>query len=126
MSKLRIVLTVSLIVVGLHLALPASACAQYGGLDQEQALRPGVYVPFDGAGFSHRYNYEIGGMYYFNYDYRQTYKLDYLDRIDRWERAGHTWPSAKKGPAYQLQHIEDEYYRNLTRYRGPLLWDWRW
>src|SRR5262249_33425143 len=49
------------------LALPRAGHAQaFGGGEYERALRPGAYVPYDGASFSHRYNYEYGPVLYLN------------------------------------------------------------
>jgi hypothetical protein len=75
--------------------LPATSSAQriaiWGG-EYERALRPGVYIPYDGAPFSHRYNYEVGPLLYFGVDSRQLIYLEYLDRVDRAQRFGYPIP----------------------------------
>jgi hypothetical protein len=76
------------------LALPRAGHAQaFGGGEYERALRPGAYVPYDGASFSHRYNYEYGPVLYLNQGPRTLYYLDYLDRVDRAERFGYRMPN---------------------------------
>ncbi|MCI0642198.1 MAG: hypothetical protein L0Y72_04025 [Gemmataceae bacterium] len=67
------------------------AQAFYGG-EVERALRPGVYTPYDGMPWSHRYNYEIGPILYFNKSARELYTLEYLDRLDRAEKFGYAPP----------------------------------
>lgn len=63
----------------------------------ERSLRPGVLFPYDGAGYSHRYNYDIGSVFYLNYDASRFAYLEYLDRLERQEQFGHRWPSSRFG-----------------------------
>jgi hypothetical protein len=72
---------------------PAAAGAQtlWNG-EMERGMRPGVYVPYDGAPLSQRYAYQTGGFLYFGGSARQLYLMDYLDRLDRAERFGYRPP----------------------------------
>jgi hypothetical protein len=78
--------------LALCLARPVGAQA-FGGGELERALRPGAYVPYDGAPFSHRYNYDVGPVLYFNGDAQRLWTLEYLDRVDRAERFGYRMPT---------------------------------
>jgi hypothetical protein len=73
------------------LAGPCRAQA-IGGGEFERAMRPGAYVPYDGAPFSHRYGFEYGPVLYLNQDPGRLYYLEYLDRLDRAERFGYRIP----------------------------------
>jgi hypothetical protein len=64
----------------------------FGSGEWERALRPGAYVPHDGAPFSHRYQYGAPTVLYFNGDARRLWYLDYLDRADRADRFGYRPP----------------------------------
>lgn len=73
--------------------LPTTAAAQFWGVDYG-AARPGAYIPYDGTGFSHRYNYGVSGPFSPNYGalngpYAGNYSryLDTMVRLDREERA---------------------------------------
>jgi hypothetical protein len=107
-------------VIGWLWTSPSPSPAQgFGGGEIDRALRPGPYEPYDGAGFSHRYNYDHGPVFYFNYDASRLAYLDYLDRLDRQEHFGHLWPSRRFGPDYQIGRIENEYRRNsFGRFRS--------
>lgn len=71
---------------------PAQAQLGFGGGEAERALRPGVYVPYEGAPFSHRYFYETGSMLYYGFNTRNFSYLEYLDRVDRAEKFGYRIP----------------------------------
>jgi hypothetical protein len=93
--------------------LPLPCHAQgFGGGELERSLRPGPYTPYDGAGFSHRYNYEFGPIFYPGYNSSRWAYLEYLDRLERLEHFGHRWPSSRFGRQYQIQRIENEYWRH--------------
>jgi hypothetical protein len=93
------------------LASAPNAQAQFfGSGDGYRALRPGANIPYDGAGYSHRYNYEAMPYFIGGYDSEQIRYLDYLDRLDRAEKFGHRWPSARKGSDYQFNRIHREYW----------------
>jgi hypothetical protein len=80
--------------------LPATAGAQvFSNAEIERGLRPGVYVPYDGAPLSQRYAYQTGGFLYFGGSARQLYLMDYLDRLDRAERFGYRAPPDPFGRA---------------------------
>src|SRR5262245_11048849 len=64
----------------------------FGSADWDRALRPGAFVPHDGAPFSHRYQYGTGPILYLNGDGRRLWYLDYLDRADRADRFGYRPP----------------------------------
>jgi hypothetical protein len=73
--------------------LPAGAGAQvFSSVEIERGLRPGVYVPYEGAPLTQRYAYETGAFLYFGGSARELYLLDYLDRLDRAERFGYRPP----------------------------------
>jgi len=76
----------------LALAPPARGQSISGG-ELDRAYRPGAYVPYDGAPFSHRYNYYTGPSLFLNGDARQLYMMDYLDRVDRAARFGYPEPA---------------------------------
>ena len=83
------------------LARPVHA-QSFGGGEFERAMRPGVYVPYDGAPFSHRYNYGIGPVFYFNGDAQRLWTLEYLDRVDRADRFGYRPPTPTPGVRWPL------------------------
>jgi hypothetical protein len=51
--------------------------------------------------FSHRYNYSVGPVLYFNGDARQLWYQDYLDRVDRAERFGYAPPPCPRYTPYE-------------------------
>lgn len=72
----------------------ASARAQtfFGG-EFERSLKPGASVPYDGAPFSHRYNYSTDTLFFYpTLDSRNLMYLEYLDRLDRAEKFGYATP----------------------------------
>ncbi len=71
---------------------PGWAQVGIGGGEAERALRPGTYVPYEGAPFSHRYNYEPGSFLYYGLNGRNLSYLEYLDRVDRAEKFGYRMP----------------------------------
>lgn len=79
-------------VVWAWLGGPGWAQFGIGGGEAERALRPGVYVPYDGAPFSHRYAYEPGSFLYYGFNARNFNYLEYLDRVDRAEKFGYRLP----------------------------------
>jgi hypothetical protein len=71
------------------LAFTSGAHAQANwGDDAGRAVRPGAYVPYDGAPFSHRYNYYDFPYYFPGMSVRQFWIQYDLDRQDRFERFG--------------------------------------
>jgi hypothetical protein len=94
-----------------------------GGGEIDRQYRPGAYVPYDGAGFMHRVNYEAGPALFLGYDGRRLAYLDYLDRLERQQCFGHLWPSAKCGPVYQIERIEREYWQKWA-YCCPTCFGW--
>jgi hypothetical protein len=84
MRKLVLGALASLVLGGASLAMPASCQAQaiWGG-EIERALRPGAYVPYNGAGYMERYNYESGGGFYLGISGQRVANLAYQDRVDR-------------------------------------------
>ncbi len=86
-------------VLAAALTLPRPAIAQvFSNAEIERGLRPGVYIPYDGATVTQRYNYYPGAFLYFNGNARQLNYLDYLDRLDRAERFGYRPPLDPFGP----------------------------
>src|SRR5262245_53023784 len=81
-----------LLIAPLWLApMPLSAQVISSG-DIERSLRPGANVPYDGAPFSHRYNYGTGGFLYFGGNAQQLWYYDYADRVQRAYRFGYQMP----------------------------------
>jgi hypothetical protein len=70
----------------------AARAQGFGSGEIDRALRPGAFVPHDGASFAHRYQFGTGPILYFNADARRLWYLDYLDREDRAERFGYRPP----------------------------------
>lgn len=92
MPKPAVVVPAGLI-AALALAFPASSHAQaiWGG-EVERALRPGAYVPYDGAGWMQRYHYEYGPGFYLGISPQRVANLVYQDRVNR---------AVEIGPIYQ-------------------------
>jgi hypothetical protein len=79
--------------LGCWTSVPGRAGAQvFSSAEIERGLRPGVYVPYDGAPVTQRYAYQTGAFLYVGGSARQLYTLDYLDRLDRAERFGYRPP----------------------------------
>jgi hypothetical protein len=76
------------------LALPVAASAQViTNGEIERGLRPGPRMPYDGSPQTLRYNYDLGGaFFYLGGSGRQLSYLEYLDRVDRAERFGYRMP----------------------------------
>jgi hypothetical protein len=79
----------SLLLAGVALAglllVPSRVPAQnlQWGADAGRALRPGVYVPYDGAPYSERYSYEVGPQLYGPPGplWWHLYELDHQERL---------------------------------------------
>jgi hypothetical protein len=89
MRKLVLGALLGCLALTVSLALPASCQAQaiWGG-EIERALRPGAYVPYNGAGWMERYNYESGGGFYLGISPERIGNLVYQDRVDRFIQNG--------------------------------------
>jgi len=98
------------ILVGLTLlaaAGPARAQMIWGG-EYERALRPGTYVPYDGAAYSIRY-YDVGPGIYINGDGWRLWYLEYLDRVERARKFGYAPPPPPRyGPYAHHGVVVDE------------------
>jgi hypothetical protein len=84
----------------------------FGNGELQRAIRPGAYVPYDNAPYSHRYYFDQGYQFFPHYDSANFAYQEYLDRLDRQQNFGHLWPSAKYGPEYQVWQIERDYWQN--------------
>ena len=110
-----------ILAVTAFLALPLAGYGQSTGVDEvsRQALRGNV-GPYEGASPFERYHYgNIQPLGIWNS--RSFYDLEYLDRLDRQEKFGHRWPSAKYGSEFQVDRINREYIQTnekLERTRG--------
>jgi len=72
-----------------------------GGGEYYRAARPGPYVPYDGASFSHRYFYEPGPALFLGLWGRQATYAEYIDRLVRAEKFGYAPPPPPRGlPAF--------------------------
>ena len=85
-----------------------SAFAQITSYEIDRGLNPNGgasrWIPYDGAPFSHKYNYNLGaGIIYFNGSASQMYYLDYLDKLDRAQRFGYAPPRPPFAPVV-VQH----------------------
>lgn len=105
--------THSLYTLIFFLALPLASFAQSTGVDEitRQAL-PGNVGPYQGASYFERYHYgNIQPLGLWNS--KSFYDLEYLDRLDRQEKFGHKWPSAKYGSDFQVERINREYVKRV-------------
>lgn len=105
----------ALLSVTIFLAMPLAGYAQSTGVDEvtRQALRGNV-GPYEGASYFERYHYgniQPLGMW----NSRSFYDLEYLDRLDRQEKFGHRWPSAKYGSEFQVNRINNEYEKRVEQ-----------
>ena len=95
------------------LLAPLGSYAQSTGVDEvtRQALRGNV-GPYEGASPFERYHY--GNIQPLGpWNSRSFYDLEYLDRLDRQEKFGHRWPSAKYGSEFQVDRINREYIQRM-------------
>src|SRR5947208_1534885 len=91
--------------------LTRPAAAQViSGAEVSRGLGPGVYIPYDGATVTQRYNYYPGAFLYFNGSARQQHTLDYLDRLDRAERFGYRPPPNPFGPPRVIYYAQPPCY----------------
>ena len=72
----------------LSLSSPGTAQSMNWGMDFGRAVRPGAYVPFDGAPFSERYNYEEALPYFPGMSPRQAWTAYEIDRQERFAKFG--------------------------------------
>jgi hypothetical protein len=102
------------------LALPLASYAQGTGPDEitRQAYRGNV-GPWEGASYHERYHYGAVQPLYGIWNSRNFYDLEYLDRLDRLEKFGHRWPSAKYGSEFQYGRIENEYQKRNEQLDHP-------
>lgn len=106
----------ALLSVTFLLAMPLAASAQGIGSDEitRQANRGNV-GPYEGASYYERYHYgNIQPLYAF-WNSRQFYDMEYLDRLDRQEKFGSRWPSAKYGSEFQVERINREYLQRIQK-----------
>lgn len=102
------------------LGLPALGFGQSSAPDElHRQLSPGVTAPYGGANFMERYNYHPYQPLYLNWDSSRFYSLEYLDRLDRLEKFGHRWPSAKFGTEFQVNRVDQEYARRVEQVESP-------
>lgn len=106
--------------VGILVALPTLSQAQGIGSDEvtRQVLRGNV-GPYQGASYHERYHYGSIQPIYGVWNSRSFYDLEYLDRIDRQEKFGHRWPSAKYGSDFQVERINREYMQRTEQIENP-------
>lgn len=89
----RILFRAALVAAALLVCLckPTTAHAQttmHWGFDASRAARPGAYVPYDGAPYSHRYAYPETPMFLWG-SYGRAWQTQYeLDRLERFETFG--------------------------------------
>jgi hypothetical protein len=91
MPKLRFFAGLVLSILGGWLAAAGQTSADtlsLWGADAGRAARPGAYVPYDGAPFSHRYNYPEPSLFLWGSYGRNFYLLEQLDRQERFEKFG--------------------------------------
>jgi len=104
------------IIVSALLLTPVLSYAQGSGPDEvTRQVLPGNVGPYMGASPHERYHYGNIQPLYLNFDSRTFYDLEYLDRLDRQEKFGHKWPSAKYGSEFQVNRINKEYIERSDR-----------
>jgi hypothetical protein len=115
-------------IVGLLLLTPALTLAQGTGPDEiTRQVLPGNVGPYQGASSHERYHYgsiQPFPMFMNARSAHSFYDLEYLDRLDRQEKFGHRWPSAKYGSEFQVNRINREYVdrsERIERSRGRFL-----
>ena len=127
MTRATLTMLLSGAALACALLSPSPTQAQWpiglGGGEIDRQFRPGAYVSYDGAGFMHRVNYEVGPALFLGYDGRLLAHLNYLDQLDRQQCLGHLWPSAKRGPVYQIERIERDY---LSHWACPCVGCFPW
>ncbi len=110
----------TLLSVAFLLAIPLASYAQGIGSDEitRQANRGNV-GPYEGASYYERYHYgNIQPLYAF-WNSRQFYDMEYLDRLDRQEKFGSRWPSAKYGSEFQVERINRDFTRRMDQLDNP-------
>lgn len=110
----------TLLSVAFLLALPLAGYAQGIGSDEitRQANRGNV-GPYEGASYYERYHYGNIQPLYLNWNSRQFYEQEYLDRLDRQEKFGSRWPSAKYGSDFQIDRINREFNQRMEKLDTP-------
>jgi len=99
---------------------PLPTFAQGTGVDElQRQLGPAVTTPYLGANLMERYNYHPYTPLYLNWNSRQFYTQEYLDRMDRLEKFGDRWPSAKYGTEFQVNRIQNAYAQRMEIVDGP-------
>ncbi|HMO34708.1 MAG TPA: hypothetical protein PKA06_01570 [Gemmatales bacterium] len=106
------------------LLVPAISFAQGSGPDEvSRQVLPGNVGPYMNASPHERYHYGNIQPLYLNFGASSFYDLEYLDRLDRQEKFGHRWPSARLGSEFQVNRINNEYLERterLERTRGRI------
>jgi hypothetical protein len=107
--------------LALLLALPLASYAQGTGADEvTRQVLPGNVGPYMGAAPHERYHYgNIQPLYLGGWNSRSFYDAEYLDRLDRQEKFGHRWPSAKYGSEFQVNRINNEYLQKSEQLDRP-------
>lgn len=110
----------TLLSVAFLLAVPLASYAQGIGSDEitRQANRGNV-GPYEGASYYERYHYGNIQPLYLNWNSRQFYEMEYLDRLDRQEKFGSRWPSAKYGSEFQVERINREFTQRMEKLDTP-------
>jgi len=110
----------TLLSVAFLLALPLASYAQGIGSDEitRQANRGNV-GPYEGASYYERYHYGNIQPLYLSWNSRQFYEMEYLDRLDRQEKFGSRWPSAKYGSEFQVERINRDYMQRMDQLDHP-------
>lgn len=102
------------------LSLPLASYAQGSGSDEvTRQVLPGNIGPYYGASYFERYHYGNIQPLYLNWNSRSFYDMEYLDRLERQEKFGHRWPSAKYGSEFQVNRINQEYLQKSERLDNP-------
>jgi hypothetical protein len=105
--------------ISMMLGLAWIVCGPQAGFGQDELHRqlgPGVVAPYYGANLMERYNYYPYAPLYLNWDSQRFHSLVYMDRMDRLEKFGDRWPSAKYGTEFQVNRIQNEYAKDTGVY----------
>lgn len=116
-------LRLAVLSVAFFLAMPLASYAQGTGADEvtRQVLRGNV-GPYYGASYYERYHYGNIQPLNLTWNSRFFYDAEYQDRLDRQEKFGHRWPSAKYGSDFQVNRINQEYLQRSEQLEKPRRW----
>lgn len=83
-----------LIMIGVSISAGTASAQGFWGGELARGSQPGASVPYDGAPWTHRYNYDVGQplLYLNGTSGRNQFYLDYYDRYERAYKFGYKEP----------------------------------